>query len=112
MKDSTYATAIFGKLFQRNFGNFSELAIYTDFAARYADDNHFSKVRAVLNKLWAILCELQIGILSQGESISQDFNTSIISDQFLVDASSVEILFRNYVIIRVHTRSAVLESYL
>ncbi|KAK3590119.1 hypothetical protein CHS0354_041166 [Potamilus streckersoni] len=89
-----------GKLFKSNFGNFSEFAIYTDLAASDADANLVVNIKAVLNKLWAILCELQIGTLSQGETITQYLNTSIISDQVLLVTSPEQIIFRNYIIMR------------
>ncbi|KAK3598685.1 hypothetical protein CHS0354_006361 [Potamilus streckersoni] len=89
-----------GQLFKSNFGNFSELVIYTDLAAGDAAASHAINIKAVLNKFWTILCELQIGTLSQGESITQYLNTSIISNQVLLVTSPEEILFRNYIIIR------------
>ncbi|KAK3590118.1 hypothetical protein CHS0354_041165 [Potamilus streckersoni] len=89
-----------GKLFKSNFGNLSELAFYTDLAASTANANLVVNIKAVLNKLWAILCELQIGTLSQGETITQYFNTSIISDQVLLVTSPEQIIFRNYIIMR------------
>ncbi|KAK3590116.1 hypothetical protein CHS0354_041163 [Potamilus streckersoni] len=89
-----------GNLFTSNFQNFSELAIYTNVAATDAAANHLLSIKAVLNKLLSILCELQIGTLSQGQSITQYLNTSIISDQVLLVTSTEEILFRNYIIMR------------
>ncbi|KAK3590115.1 hypothetical protein CHS0354_041162 [Potamilus streckersoni] len=89
-----------GNLFTSNFQNFSELAIYTNVAATDAAANHVLNIKAVLNKLLSILCELQIGTLSQGQSITQYLNTSIISDQVLLVTSTEEILFRNFIIMR------------
>ncbi|KAL3880179.1 hypothetical protein ACJMK2_032443 [Sinanodonta woodiana] len=89
-----------GQIFKSNFGNFSELIIYTDSAAGGATTHLVNNVKAVLDKLWTILCELQIGTLSQGESITQYLNTSIISNQVLNVTSTEEILFRDYIIMR------------
>ncbi|KAL3863703.1 hypothetical protein ACJMK2_005450 [Sinanodonta woodiana] len=89
-----------GNLFKSNFGNFSELALYTNVAASDAAANHVLNIKAVLDKLWTILCELQIGTLSQGESITQYLNTSIISEQVLLVTSPEEIVYRNYIIMR------------
>ncbi|KAK3590117.1 hypothetical protein CHS0354_041164 [Potamilus streckersoni] len=89
-----------GKLFKSNFGNFSELTIYSDFAASDAAANQVLNIKAVLNKLWSILCELQIGTLSQEQSITQYLNSSIISEDVLLNTSPEEVLFRNYIIMR------------
>ncbi|KAL3863700.1 hypothetical protein ACJMK2_005447 [Sinanodonta woodiana] len=89
-----------GSLFKSNFENFSELALFTNVAASDAAANQVINIKAVLDKLWTILCELQIGTLSQGESIPQYLNTSIISEQVLLVTSAEEIVFRNYIIMR------------
>ncbi|KAL3863701.1 hypothetical protein ACJMK2_005448 [Sinanodonta woodiana] len=89
-----------GNLFKSNFGNFSELVLYTNVGASDAAASHVLNIKAVLDKLWTILCELQIGTLSQGESIIEYVNTSIISDEVLFDTSPEEVLFRNYIIMR------------
>ncbi|KAL3863699.1 hypothetical protein ACJMK2_005446 [Sinanodonta woodiana] len=89
-----------GNLFKSNFQNFSELALYTNVAASDAAANHVLNIKAVLDKLWTILCELQIGTLSQGESIIEYVNTSIISEQVLLVTSPEQIIYRNYIIMR------------
>ncbi|KAL3863697.1 hypothetical protein ACJMK2_005444 [Sinanodonta woodiana] len=89
-----------GQLFKSNFGNFSELAFYTDLAASDADANLVVNIKAVLDKLWTVLCELQIGTLSQGETITQYLNTSMISDQVRLVTSPEQIIYRNYIIMR------------
>ncbi|KAK3590112.1 hypothetical protein CHS0354_041159 [Potamilus streckersoni] len=86
-----------GQLFKSNFRNFSELVIYTDLAADDAAANHAVKIKDVLEKLKDILCWLQIGTLSQGESLTHYLNTSINNKN---NSSPEEILFRNYIIIR------------
>ncbi|KAL3863702.1 hypothetical protein ACJMK2_005449 [Sinanodonta woodiana] len=89
-----------GDLFKSNFENFSELAIYTNVAASDAAANQVINIKAVLKKLLDILCELQIGTLSQGESITEYMNTTIISEQVLQVTSAEYIQFRNYIIMR------------
>ncbi|KAL3863698.1 hypothetical protein ACJMK2_005445 [Sinanodonta woodiana] len=89
-----------GNLFRSSFENFSELALYTNVAASDAAANQVINIKAVLDKLWTILCELQIGTLSQGESITQYLNTSIISEQVLLVTSPEQIVYRNYIIMR------------
>ncbi|KAL3863708.1 hypothetical protein ACJMK2_005455 [Sinanodonta woodiana] len=93
-------TKSLGQLFKSNFGNFSELIIYTDLAAGNAAANHVNSIKAVLNRLWIMLCELQIGTLSRGESITQYLNTSIVSSQIRLVTTPEEIVFRNYIILR------------